>query len=61
MLTIIRNGDIVTVTETDPGGTTIRYNTSNWTMQINGDEWKEVEEDHRVWVEKHYLPKAKKQ
>lgn len=60
MLTITRDGDIVTVVEEilsfrETKRTVVRYNIQTWQSQINDEPWREMDEAARHWVVKHYL------
>lgn len=64
MLTITREGNIITVVETLYSFTrttrkTVRYNMDNWTRQVNDNPWQPMNDADRHWVIKHYLPKVK--
>lgn len=64
MLTITRDGDIVTVVETiqsftETKRTTVRYNTQTWQSQINDEPWRDMDASARHWVVKHYLKEKK--
>jgi hypothetical protein len=63
MLTITREGNIITVVETIHGfvttrRTTVRYDMDDWTSQIDNEAWQPMSEADRHWVVKHYLPKT---
>ena len=63
MLTITREGSIITVVETIHGWTTtqrmtVRFDMNSWTQQTNNDPWRPMDAADRHWVIKHYLPKV---